>query len=75
MDIVISARVPEEELRLLKQKGVNVSEIVRASIVEAAEKEKLKESEKALEKAAGIIKKIKQKDFIRSVREDRDAAH
>ena len=75
MDIVISARVPEKELRLLKQKGINVSEIVRASIVEAAEKEKSKESEKALENAAKIMKKIKQKYFVRSVRDDRDATH
>ena len=75
MEVVISARVPEEELKILKKKGINVSEIVRTSIIEVAEKEKLKESQAAISRMARIIKKIDRVEFIRSVRDDRNEAH
>ncbi len=73
MDIVISARVPEEELELLKKHKINVSEIVRTSIIEAAQQERLNETKKALAQMAPIIKKISKKDFIATVREDRES--
>ncbi len=75
MDIVISARVPEEELEILKKKKKNISEIVRTSIIEAAEKEKLEESLQCMERLSGAIKKIDRQSFLRSVRGDRDETH
>jgi len=75
MDVVISARVPEDELRILKDKHVNISEVVRVSIIEAAERAKLAESEEALEKASTVMKKIDKKSFLKAVRDDRDESH
>lgn len=75
MDVVISARVPEEELETLKKHKLNVSEIIRASIIEAAHEEKAKEAKMALKEIAHILKKIDEKSFLSSIREDRDESH
>ncbi len=75
MDVVISARVPEDTFQMLKKHKANISEIVRASLIEAAEKEKLADAKKSLGNISNILKKINKKEFIAALRADRNESH
>jgi post-segregation antitoxin (ccd killing protein) len=75
MDVVISARVPVDALKILKDNNVNVSDVVRTSIISAAQAQKLSTSKKALENLASVLKKIPKEEFVKSIKEDREETH
>ncbi len=68
---VVSVRLPEGDLDYLKQKGENVSQVVRSALHERIEWMRFEEAQA----------RLKQKSFRpsrpggRTIREDRDHAH
>ncbi|MBI5223358.1 hypothetical protein HY990_02975 [Candidatus Micrarchaeota archaeon] len=75
MDVVISARVPDEAIKILRENKISITEVVRTSIIAAAENQKLKKSQIAIAKLASVLRKIPRDQFIASIREDRDETH
>ena len=75
MEVVISARVSEEAMEYLKKRKVNISEIVRQSLIREMETRKAKESLEALDRIGNTLRKINRKELLKSIREDRDEAH
>ena len=71
MDVVISARIPEDDYQILKKHHVNISQSIRLALARQAQEEKYQESMTILREMRPAMKKIGREEFIKTVRQNR----
>lgn len=67
----ISARIPKELKKKLKEYGINVSDIVRKALTKEVKKKEAEKIKKELEQLK-VIKKLSSKEIAMLIREDRE---
>ena len=72
MSSIITVRVDSETKRKIKKHRINVSETVRKALQNEISKREQENLQRALDEAGRILRKIPEKDIVRSVRESRD---
>jgi len=67
----ISARIPEELKKKLKEYGINVSDIVRKALMKEVKKKEAEKIKKELQQLKAI-RKLSSKEITVLIREDRE---
>lgn len=68
----ISAKVPKDIKHKIDDYGIKPSEIIRKSIYDEIKKIEIMQLKEETESMSSIVKKIKSKSVVKSIREDRD---
>ncbi|MCC7552768.1 type II toxin-antitoxin system CcdA family antitoxin [Candidatus Micrarchaeota archaeon] len=71
-DVILTARVNSSILEECKELDINISETVRAALIEKLEKEKQEKFQELLNKASDSAKKLSTKDLVKEIRRTRD---
>jgi post-segregation antitoxin (ccd killing protein) len=71
-DVILTARVNSSILEECKELDINISETVRAALIEKLEKEKQERFKQILEKASPSAKKLSTKDITKEIRKIRE---
>ncbi|MGA2198476.1 MAG: hypothetical protein ABSG45_00915 [Nitrososphaerales archaeon] len=71
--VTVSAKVPEELRRKMAELGIVPSNVIREAIEAAVREREREELLKRAESVGGIIRKVRKEDWVRGIREDRDA--
>ena len=68
----ISAKIPKDIKHKIDDYGIKPSEIIRKSIYDEIKKIEIMQLKEETESMSSIVKKIKSKSVVKSIREDRD---
>ena len=69
---MVSAKIPKEFKKKIKEYNIRVSDVIRKAIEEEIRRIETKKLKERIEKNEKIIKKLKMKDIIAIIREDRE---
>ena len=68
----ISAKIPKDIKHKIDDYGIKPSVIIRKSIYDEIKKIEIMQLKEETESMSSIVKKIKSKSVVKSIREDRD---
>ena len=68
----ISAKIPKELRKKMKEYGIKSSEVIRKAIYREIKKNEMKKLKEEMESVKPIINKIPIESVIQSIREDRE---
>ncbi len=68
----ISAKIPKELRKKMKEYGIKSSEVIRKAIYREIKKNEMKKIKEEMKSIKPIINKIPIEDIIESIREDRE---
>ena len=71
--VTVSAKIPEELRRRMAELGISPSEVIRSAIEDAVRKGEQGRLLGRAEAAGAIIRKVSKEDWVRAIREERDA--
>lgn len=69
---VVSAKIPKEYKRKIKEYNINISKVIRKAIEEEIKKRETLKIKRKIEENKKLIKKVNIEDVIALVREDRE---
>jgi len=69
---MVSAKIPREHKKKIKEYGINVSKVIRKAIEEEIRKIETLKIKKKIEENKKLIKKVKLEDVVALIREDRE---
>ena len=69
---VVSAKIPKEYKKKIKEYNINVSRVIRKAIEEEIRRKEAEKIKKIVEKNKKLLKKLKINDVVAIIREDRE---
>lgn len=69
---VVSAKIPKEFKKKIKEYNINVSDVIRKAIEEEIRKREVMRIKENIEKNRKLLEKLKMKDIVAIIREDRE---
>ncbi len=69
---VVSAKIPKEYKKKIKEYNINISKVIRKAIEEEIKKRETLKIKRKIEENKKLIKKVNIEDVIALVREDRE---
>ncbi|KAA0006801.1 MAG: hypothetical protein FE045_02005 [Thermoplasmata archaeon] len=69
---VVSAKIPKEFKKKIKEYNINVSDVIRKAIEEEIRKREAMRIKENIEKNRKLLEKLKMKDIVAIIREDRE---
>jgi len=69
---VVSAKIPKEFKKKIKEYNINVSDVIRKAIEEEIRKREAMRIKENIKKNRKLLEKLKMKDIVAIIREDRE---